>query len=319
MASWVDDVVPAPGRLLAELYRKLGPGANGLMKGTATVGDRPVDLKAVAMPVLSVSAEKDTIAPPAGVDAVRRSCRRPRFCGCRVATSASSPAAPPPRCGSAPSSSWVLREARACSVVHPVAGASHLRLRARRRQAAVPRSRHRLQRRHVGAVHAVLPESANLISFDAPGAGRSSTPVFPVSGRLRWRRSRPPCSTIAASSARTSSASRTAAPSSQQLAYDYPERVCRLVLAATNCGLGSFLGSPEAMAVMATPLRFYSASLFRARRRRRLRRRHGARPRAAAGRERRAPPFAAELSTATRCSCSAASAGRAGASCPRFA
>ena len=43
MASWVDDVVPAPGRLLAELYRKLGPGANGLMKGTATVGDRLVD------------------------------------------------------------------------------------------------------------------------------------------------------------------------------------------------------------------------------------------------------------------------------------
>jgi polyhydroxyalkanoate synthase len=72
MASWVDDVVPAPGRLLAELYRKLGPGANGLMKGTVSVGDRHVDLSAIRMPVLSVSAEKDTIAPPAGVDAVRK-------------------------------------------------------------------------------------------------------------------------------------------------------------------------------------------------------------------------------------------------------
>jgi polyhydroxyalkanoate synthase len=71
MASWVDDVVPAPGRLLAELYRKLGPGANGIMKGTATVGERPVDFKAIDMPVLSVSAEKDTIAPAAGVDAVQ--------------------------------------------------------------------------------------------------------------------------------------------------------------------------------------------------------------------------------------------------------
>jgi polyhydroxyalkanoate synthase subunit PhaC len=71
MASWVDDVVPAPGRLLAELYRKLGPGTNGLMKGTAVVADRLVDCASVAMPVLSVSAEKDTIAPPAGVDAVR--------------------------------------------------------------------------------------------------------------------------------------------------------------------------------------------------------------------------------------------------------
>jgi polyhydroxyalkanoate synthase len=71
MATWVDDVVPAPGRLLAELYRKLGPGANGLMKGTATVGDRLIDFSSVAMPVLAVSAEKDTIAPPAGVDAIR--------------------------------------------------------------------------------------------------------------------------------------------------------------------------------------------------------------------------------------------------------
>lgn len=71
MASWVDDVVPAPGRLLAELYRKLGPGANGLMAGTATVGDRRVDCSAVSMPVLAVSAEKDTIAPADGVDAVR--------------------------------------------------------------------------------------------------------------------------------------------------------------------------------------------------------------------------------------------------------
>ena len=72
MASWVDDVVPASGRLLAELYRKLGPGANGLMKGTAAVGDKRLDFSAVTMPVLSVSAEKDTIAPPAGVDAVQR-------------------------------------------------------------------------------------------------------------------------------------------------------------------------------------------------------------------------------------------------------
>ncbi len=71
MASWVDDVVPAPGRLLAELYRKLGPGANGIMKRTVTVGERPVDFAQIDMPVLSVSAEKDMIAPPAGVDAVR--------------------------------------------------------------------------------------------------------------------------------------------------------------------------------------------------------------------------------------------------------
>jgi len=66
----VDDVVPAPGRLLAELYRQFGPGRNGLMKGTSTVGNRVVELAAVRMPVLSVSAEKDAIAPPQGVDAI---------------------------------------------------------------------------------------------------------------------------------------------------------------------------------------------------------------------------------------------------------
>jgi polyhydroxyalkanoate synthase subunit PhaC len=71
MASWVDDVVPAPGRLLAELYRKLGPGTNGLMRRTVSVGEQAVDLAAVRMPVLSVSAERDTIAPAAGVDAVQ--------------------------------------------------------------------------------------------------------------------------------------------------------------------------------------------------------------------------------------------------------
>jgi polyhydroxyalkanoate synthase len=72
MASWVDDVVPAPGRLLAELYRKFGPGRNNLMAGTATVGDRSIDFKRVTMPVMSVSAEKDTISPPEGVDAIAR-------------------------------------------------------------------------------------------------------------------------------------------------------------------------------------------------------------------------------------------------------
>jgi polyhydroxyalkanoate synthase len=71
MATWVDDVVPAPGRLLAELYQQFGPGRNRMLKGGATVGDRVVDFAAVTLPVLSVSAEKDLIAPADGVDAIR--------------------------------------------------------------------------------------------------------------------------------------------------------------------------------------------------------------------------------------------------------
>jgi polyhydroxyalkanoate synthase len=70
MASWVDDVVPAPGRLLAELYRQFGPGKNELMSGRTHVGDNEVDLANVSMPVLSVSAAKDTIAPAPAVDAI---------------------------------------------------------------------------------------------------------------------------------------------------------------------------------------------------------------------------------------------------------
>lgn len=71
MATWVDDVVPAPGRLLAELYQQFGPGRNRLLKGTATVAGRVIDCAAVTMPVLAVSAEKDLIAPPEGADAIR--------------------------------------------------------------------------------------------------------------------------------------------------------------------------------------------------------------------------------------------------------
>jgi len=70
MATWVDDVVPAPGRLLAEMYQQFGPGRNRLIAGTATVGDRRIDTRAISMPLLSVSAAKDLIAPPEGVDAI---------------------------------------------------------------------------------------------------------------------------------------------------------------------------------------------------------------------------------------------------------
>jgi polyhydroxyalkanoate synthase len=70
MASWVDDVVPASGRLLAELYRQFGPGRNELMTGRTRVGLTPVSLADLSMPVLSVSADKDTIAPADAVDAI---------------------------------------------------------------------------------------------------------------------------------------------------------------------------------------------------------------------------------------------------------
>jgi pimeloyl-ACP methyl ester carboxylesterase len=99
-----------------------------------------------------------------------------------------------------------------------------------------------------------------LISFDPPGTGRSSTPLYPVS-----------IAALAALAAEVLDHCNVAVTDvigfsyggavSQQLAYDHPHRVARLVLAATNCGWGSFWGSPEAIA-MAMPLRFCSASYY---------------------------------------------------------
>ena len=100
-----------------------------------------------------------------------------------------------------------------------------------------------------------------IISFDAPGAGRSSTPLYPV-----------PVASLAALAAGVLDSRGVDCTDvigfsyggaiAQQLAYEYPERVLRLVLAATNCGVGSFLGKPQAIVAMATPLRFYSATYF---------------------------------------------------------
>jgi len=100
-----------------------------------------------------------------------------------------------------------------------------------------------------------------IVSFDAPGAGRSSTPFYPVAVSA--------LAALAASVLDSRGIESTdvigfsyGGAIAQQLAYEYPERVCKLVLAATNFGLGSLLGSPEAMAAMATPLRFYSTAYF---------------------------------------------------------
>ena len=44
----------------------------------------------------------------------------------------------------------------------------------------------------------------------------------------------------------------------QQLAIQHPEKVRRLILAATTCGLGGIPGNPLTLAILLTPLRYYS-------------------------------------------------------------
>jgi pimeloyl-ACP methyl ester carboxylesterase len=100
-----------------------------------------------------------------------------------------------------------------------------------------------------------------MISFDSPGAGRSSLPLYPISVESLA------ALTIAVLDDRGVPVADVVGFSyggavAQQLAYDYPERVGRLVLAATTCGHGAVLGSFEALTTLATPLRFYSQRYF---------------------------------------------------------
>jgi poly(3-hydroxyalkanoate) depolymerase len=48
----------------------------------------------------------------------------------------------------------------------------------------------------------------------------------------------------------------------QQLAHQSPQRVRRLILAATCCGIGMMPGHPWSLSLMATPLRYYSRPYF---------------------------------------------------------
>ena len=50
----------------------------------------------------------------------------------------------------------------------------------------------------------------------------------------------------------------------QEFAFGNPHRVRRLVLASTMCGLGGVPGTPLALALLATPLRYYSPRFLRA-------------------------------------------------------
>jgi poly(3-hydroxyalkanoate) depolymerase len=100
-----------------------------------------------------------------------------------------------------------------------------------------------------------------IVTFDSPGSGRSSTPLLPVSVTSLAALAVAVLDDRGVACADTIGFSYGGAVA-QQLAYDHPERVKRLVLAATNCGVGSVWGSFEAMSVLATPLRFFSPAYF---------------------------------------------------------
>jgi poly(3-hydroxyoctanoate) depolymerase len=100
-----------------------------------------------------------------------------------------------------------------------------------------------------------------IIRLDAPGTGLSSTPLFPISVpeladllvAVLDDRGVPWTDVVGFSYG---------GAVAQQLAFDHPTRVRRLVLAATNCGIGAFPGWLPAILSLATPLRYYSPSFF---------------------------------------------------------
>ena len=100
-----------------------------------------------------------------------------------------------------------------------------------------------------------------IIRLDAPGTGLSSTPLFPITVpeladllvAVLDERGAPWADVIGFSYG---------GAVAQQLAFDHPTRVRRLVLAATNCGIGAVPGWLPAVTGLATPIRYYSPSFF---------------------------------------------------------
>ncbi len=101
------------------------------------------------------------------------------------------------------------------------------------------------------------------ITFDAPGTGESQTPRWPVRMPGLARLTEGLLDRLGYGQVDLLGVSFGGALA-QQLAYQSPSRVRRLVLAATLCGLGGVPGRPSALLLLATPYRYYSRRFFKA-------------------------------------------------------
>ena len=104
-------------------------------------------------------------------------------------------------------------------------------------------------------------QDRRIIRLDAPGTGLSSTPAWPVNLPSLAELLVAVLDECEAPSADVIVFSYGGAVA-QQLAFDHPTRVRRLVLAATNCGIGAMPGWLPAVTGLATPIRYYSPSFF---------------------------------------------------------
>jgi poly(3-hydroxyoctanoate) depolymerase len=100
-----------------------------------------------------------------------------------------------------------------------------------------------------------------LIEFDAPGMGQSATLPFPLTIHALASIARRVLDAVDVERADALGYS-LGGLIAQQLAVAAPERVRRLVLAGTSCGLGSVAGGWGAMLNVALPLRYYSRGFY---------------------------------------------------------
>ncbi len=109
-------------------------------------------------------------------------------------------------------------------------------------------------------LEAALP-GFRLISFDAPGSGRSPAPLIPVSVRRLARLAALVLDSVGVEQADVLGYSMGGIVA-QELAAGTPERVRRVVLAGTTCGLGSIPGEPVAMLHLLVPARHLSPRIY---------------------------------------------------------
>lgn len=103
---------------------------------------------------------------------------------------------------------------------------------------------------------------SRLIMFDLPGCGASSTPKRPVSFASLASIIEAMLDELGYDQVDVLGVSMGGGVA-QQVARQAPDRVRRLVLVATGCGIGMVPGRPWAVAVLASPLRYYSATFFK--------------------------------------------------------
>lgn len=100
-----------------------------------------------------------------------------------------------------------------------------------------------------------------LIAFDAPGVGRSQTPPLPLTLPAHARLAEWVLDALGYEQVDVLGYS-FGGIVAQHLAHRAPERVRRLVLAATTPGWGGVTGSMRAMLHISTPLRYYSRTYY---------------------------------------------------------